>query len=145
MRKRKRKKRKKKLSKREEKNGRKKLEKQEEKARKDEIRLKKQAEKVAKKKPRRKQTDVEDPNPFVESDIEPEPDLEPSESGLQSHKISNNQCALYCSLYEDDLSPTRRLEREWVQCTRVTCMKWMRSDCLNKQNGVDFAKCIFVN
>jgi len=47
--------------------------------------LKKQAEKAAKKKPRRKQADVEDP---VESDAEPEQDLEPSESGLQSPIMS---------------------------------------------------------
>ena len=116
--------------------GEKKFEKQKEKAQKDKIRLKKQVEKAAKKKPRRKQTDVEDPNPVVESDVEPVPDLEPSKNGLQSHEISNNECALCFGLYEDDLSPTGRLEREWVQCTRMTCMKWMHSDCLNKQNGM---------
>ena len=86
--------------------GEKKLEKQEEKARKDEIRLKKQVEKAAKKKPRRNLIDVEDPNPVVESDIEPELDLEPSKGGLPSHEISNNECALCFGLYEDDLSPT---------------------------------------
>jgi len=106
LRKRRRKKRKKKLSKRDEKNGRKKLEKQEEKAWKDEIRW---AEKAAKKKPRRKQADVEDPNPVVETDAEPESDLEPSESSLQSHEISNNECALCFGLYEDDISPTRTI------------------------------------
>jgi len=76
------------------------------------MRQKKQAEEAAKKNTRRKQTDVEDSNPVNESNVEPEPDAEPSKSGLQSHEISNNECALCFGLYEDDLSPTGRLKKE---------------------------------
>jgi len=61
------------------------------------MRQKKQA---SEKKTRRKKTNTEDPNPVIESDAEPEPD--PSESGLQSHEISNNECSLCFNLYEDD-------------------------------------------
>ena len=48
----------------------------------------------------------------------------PMESGVQSNEISNNECALCFGLYEDDLSMTGKLEREWVQCTNTTCGKW---------------------
>ena len=39
-------------------------------------------------------------------------DSEPTESGIQSNEISNNECALCFGLYEEDLSMTRKLERE---------------------------------
>ena len=114
--------------KRREERERKKIEKQEEKARKDEIRQKKQTDKALKKKTRKKQTDVEHPDPVIdESDAEPES----SDSGLQSHEISNNECAFCFGLYDDNFSATGRLQREWIQCTRVTCKKWMHYDCLS--------------
>ena len=58
-------------------------------------------------------------------------DSGPMESGVQSNEISNNECALCFGLYEDDLSMTRKLEREWVQCTNITCGKWMHVEYLN--------------
>ena len=61
---------------------------------------------------------------------------EPMESGVQSNEISNNECALCFGLYEDDLSMTGILEREWVQCTNTTCGKWMHAECLNTEDGM---------
>ena len=56
--------------------------------------------------------------------IESEPE-EPIESG---HEISNNECPLCFGLYDDDFCSTGKLQRDWVQCTRMTCKKWMHAD-----------------
>lgn len=87
---------------------------------------------------------MEETDPIDESDVKPEQ----SESGLQNHEISNDECALCFGLYEDDFSSTGKLQREWVQCTRMTCKKWMYSDCLNQENNkyvCRLCKMIFVN
>ena len=86
---------------------RKRIEKQEERSRKTEIRQKKLST--------RKQS--------KESTVVGILDSELTESGVQSSEISNNECALYFGLYEEDLSMTEKSEREWVQCTNATRAK----------------------
>ena len=44
-------------------------------------------------------------------------DSEPTESGVISNEISNNECTLCFGWYKEDLSVTGKLDREWVQCT----------------------------
>ena len=99
---------------------RKRIEKQEEKSRKAEIRQKKIST--------RKQS--------KESTVVGVLDSESTESGVQSNEISSNECALCFGLYEEDLSMTGKLEREWVQCTNATCGKWMHAECLNIEDGM---------
>ena len=88
------------------------------------MRQKKMAEKSTKKKQTKENTE-----PVIS-------DSEPIESGVQSTEISNDECALCFGLYEDDLSTTGKLEREWVQCTNVSCGKWMHSECLNTDDNM---------
>ena len=58
----------------------------------------------------------------------------------------NNECALCFGLYEDDLSITGKLEREWLQCTNTTCEKWMHAECLNAEDGIFICgACFLVN
>ena len=52
------------------------------------------------------------------------------EDGVQSHEISNNECAVCFGLYQDDLSSTGKLMTEWVECTNAGCKKWMHAQCL---------------
>ena len=99
---------------------RKRIEKQEEKSRKAEIRQKKMST--------RKQS--------KESTVVGVLDSESTESGVQSNEISSNECALCFGLYEEDLSMTGKLEREWVQCINATCGKWMHAECLNIEDGM---------
>ena len=61
------------------------------------MRQKKLAEKGSKKKTR-KRSEID---PVIESESE---DQEPIESGLQSHEILSNECALCFGLCNDDLS-----------------------------------------
>ena len=75
-----------KRKKREERERKRIIEKQEKKSRKAEIRQKKMAEKSTRKK-----------------------QSKPTESGVQSNEISNNECALCFGLYEDDLSMIEKL------------------------------------
>ena len=53
------------------------------------------------------------------------------EEGIQTHEISNNECAVCFGSYQDDLSSTGKLLTEWVQCTNTGCMKWMHIQCLH--------------
>ena len=92
------------------------------------MKQKKRAEKSTKKKMPKQTTKVN-----TEIDVS---DAEPTESGLQDNEISNSECAVCFGLYEDDLSMTGKLEREWVQCTNELCGKWMHSECLDKENNM---------
>ena len=56
--------------------------------------------------------------------------LESSKDGVQSNEINSDECARCFGLYEDDLSPTGKLEKDWVQCTNHACQKWMHAECL---------------
>ena len=51
--------------------------------------------------------------------------------GIQSHEISTKVCAVCFVLYQDDLSSTRKLLTEWMQCTNTGCMKWMHIQCVH--------------
>ena len=90
------------------------------------------------KKKTKKQSDID---PIIESKPE---DQEPIESRLQSHEISNNECALCFGLY-DDLFSTGKLLRDYVQCTRITAKTWMHADCLSQDNNMYQCRlCIMV-
>ena len=55
-------------------------------------------------------------------------------------KIRNDECAICFGLYEDDLSPTGKFEKDWLQCTNDECMKWMHAECL-EQDKDDLFMC----
>ena len=63
------------------------------------------------------------------------------EDGVQSHEISNNECAVCFGLYQDDLSSTGKLLTEWVECTNAGCKKWMHAQCLQLS---DEKNCIYL-
>ena len=50
--------------------------------------------------------------------------------GLQKGEISNNECAVCFGVYEDDLMDGE-LHKEWIQCTKKSCGKWMHVECLS--------------
>ena len=60
--------------------------------------------------------------------------------GVQTKEIRNDECAVCFGLYEDDLSPTGKLEKDWLQCTNDECMKWMHAECL-EQDEDDLFMC----
>ena len=55
-----------------------------------------------------------------------------TEDGVQGNEILSDECAICFGLYEDDLSTTGKLEKDWVQCTNHTCQKWMHAECLEQ-------------
>ena len=67
-------------------------------------------------------------NPPLDSDSQ---ESGQDEDGVQSHEISNNECAVCFGLYQDDLSSTGKLTTEWVECTSAGCKKWMHAHCLH--------------
>ena len=60
-----------------------------------------------------------------------------TESGIQSAKISSNECAACLGAYEDDVIDGV-LGKEWIQCTNsYACGKWMHYSCLSTdENGL---------
>jgi len=48
------------------------------------------------------------------------------EYGVQNREISSNECAICFGLYQDDLSTTGKLMREWIECTN----EGARSGCI---------------
>ena len=52
-----------------------------------------------------------------------EVEADDDEYGVQNREISNNECAVCFGLYQDDLSTTGKLMREWVECTNQRCKK----------------------
>ena len=59
-----------------------------------------------------------------------------SSCGLQREEISSDECAVCLGAYQDDFSENGELMREWLQCTRDSCAKWMHQDCLEEDDGV---------
>ena len=122
-------------AKRKEERERKRKEKEAEKNRKPEIKKKK--EEIAAKKPSKtkrsnaKKTPIV-PDPPTDSDSQESAD----EDGVQSREISNNECAVCFSLYQDDLSSTGKLLTEWVECANEGCKKWMHIQCLQLRDGL---------
>ena len=90
-----------------------------------------EAKKTSRENSKKKMRKQSGSDPVIE--LEPE---EPIENGLQSHEISNNECALCFGLYDDDFSSIGKSQRDWVRCTRMTSKKWMHADCLNQDNNM---------
>ena len=67
-------------------------------------------------------------------------DSEVAEDGVQNNGILNDECVVCFGLYQDDLSSTGKLLREWVECTNETCKKWMHSQCLELNEGLFVCK-----
>lgn len=63
-------------------------------------------------------------------------DSDIAEDGIQNNEISTDECAVCFGLYQDDLSTTGKLLREWVECTNGGCKKWMHSECLELKSGL---------
>jgi len=55
---------------------------------------------------------------------------------VQNREISSNECAICFGLYQNDLSTTGKLMREWVECTNERCKKWMHRQCLQEDNDL---------
>ena len=103
-------------TKRKEEHEKKKWEKEEEKKKKAELRKKKEEEK-SKQKPKKSGSKTSKMPPVA---AEPSSDSEvdaDEEYGVQNREISSNECAICFGLYQDDLSTTGKLMREWVECT----------------------------
>ena len=43
---------------------------------------------------------------------------------------------LCLSAYQDDFDENSELVREWLQCTRESCAKWMHQDCIREDNDI---------
>jgi len=46
---------------------------------------------------------------------------------VQHHEVSQNECAAYFSLFEDDTDPV-----EWIECTDKDCRIKSHADCLEQ-------------
>ena len=100
-----------------------------------ELRKKKEEEK-SKQKPKKSGSKTSKIPPVaaeLSSDSEVDAD---EEYGVQNREISSNECAICFGLYQDDLSTTGKLMREWVECTNERCKKWMHSQCLQEDNDL---------
>ena len=121
-------------AKRKEERERKRKEKEAEKQRKAE--MKKSKEKAAKKPSKSKQSNKKTAVPSDPPPSDSESQGSGDEDGIQSHEISNNECAICFGLCQDDLSSTGKLLTEWVECTNTTCKKWMHIQCLQLKDGL---------
>ena len=62
-----------------------------------------------------------------------------NENGIQSAKISSNECAACLGAYEDDIIDGV-LRKEWIQCTNSYAGgKWMHCSCLSTDESGEWA------
>ena len=53
---------------------------------------------------------------------------------VQLEDISSHQCAVCFGSYDDDLVDGDLIQ-SWIQCTHLSCSKWMHVDCLDAGEG----------
>jgi len=123
-------------AKRKEEREKKRREKEEEKKKKAELRKKKEEEKLKQKSKKSGNKSHKIPPAAAKPSSDSEVEADDDEYGVQNREISNNECAVCFGLYQDDLSTTGKLMREWVECTNQRCKKWMHSQCLQDDNGL---------
>ena len=63
---------------------------------------------------------------------------------LQHCESSSNECTVCFGSYNDDLSSDGVPCRDWVQCTSMSCQKWMHEECIHK-NSLDNLVCVCGN
>ena len=53
---------------------------------------------------------------------------------IQLEDISSHQCAVCFGSYDDDLVDGDLIQ-SWIQCTHLSCSKWMHVDCVDAGEG----------